>query len=127
MADQSPGIALRYARTVHVIQPEAPARVRRLSRPDACRDPLDSLFPRGDLTFSAVVARLDGERLVLHTRAAGEKTILLRQDTTFVAEGNPVDGSALQPNTRVFVRAGKNLDNRIEAYQVVWGQILEPR
>ena len=29
-------------------------------------------------------------------------------------------------NARVFVRAGRNLDDRIEAYQVMWGDILVP-
>jgi hypothetical protein len=120
VADQSPASALSYARTVHVIERHAPSRLRPVAR-------ADPLFPRGDMTFAGVVKLLNGERLVLHTRTAGEKTILLRQDTSFLAEGDPVDGSALLPNTRVFVRAGKNLDNQIEAYQVIWGEILEPR
>jgi hypothetical protein len=29
-------------------------------------------------------------------------------------------------NARVFVRAGRNLDDNIEAYQVMWGDILRP-
>jgi hypothetical protein len=121
VSDKTPASALRYARTVHVIERQAPARLRPVARA------VDPLFPRGDMTFSGVVKRLNGERLVLHTRTDGEKTILLRRDTSFLAEGDPVDESALQPNTRVFVRAGKNLDNQIEAYQVIWGEILEPR
>jgi hypothetical protein len=28
---------------------------------------------------------------------------------------------------RVFVRAGKNLYEQVEAYQIIWGQILEPK
>jgi hypothetical protein len=28
---------------------------------------------------------------------------------------------------RVFVRAGKNLYDEVEAYQVIWGAILNPR
>ena len=28
---------------------------------------------------------------------------------------------------RVFVRAGKDLYNEVEAYQVIWGSILTPR
>ena len=127
VSDQSPESALRYARTVHVIERKPPGRLRTQARVAADRSPLDPLFPRGDLTFSGVVKRLTGVRLVLHTRADGEKTILLRQDTSYLAEGDPVDASALETNTRVFVRAGKNLDNQIEAYQVVWGEILEPR
>ena len=34
--------------------------------------------------------------------------------------------ASLHPNMRVFIRAGKNLDDEIEAYQVVWGEILTP-
>jgi hypothetical protein len=26
----------------------------------------------------------------------------------------------------VFVRAGKNLDDQVEAYQIIWGDIMEP-
>ena len=57
----------------------------------------------------------------------GEKTILLRQDTRYVSEGHLVEAAELSPETRVFVRAGKNSNGQIEAYQVVWGEILEPR
>jgi hypothetical protein len=28
---------------------------------------------------------------------------------------------------RVFVRAGKDIYEQVEAYQVIWGKILEPR
>ena len=31
-----------------------------------------------------------------------------------------------KPTTRVFVRAGKNLDDQVEAYQIIWGDIMEP-
>jgi len=127
VSDKTPGSALRYARTVHVIEPKAQARGRPVARITAYRGPVDPLFPLGDMTFSGVVERLNGERLVLHTRTDGEKTILLRRDTTFLADGDPVESSALQPNIRVFVLAGKNLENQIEAYQVIWGEILEPR
>jgi len=37
-----------------------------------------------------------------------------------------VEAADLKPNTRVFVRAGKNLEDQIEAYQIVWGEILQP-
>jgi hypothetical protein len=38
-----------------------------------------------------------------------------------------VDADSLKPNMRVFVRAGKDLYNEVEAYQVIWGTILSPR
>jgi len=37
-----------------------------------------------------------------------------------------VEPDALKPNTRVFVRAGKDIYGEIEAYQVIWGAILQP-
>lgn len=126
VADKTPESVLRYARTVHVIEPKTATRLRPAAGATVNRGPLDPFFARGDLSFSGVVARVNNASLVLHTRA-GEKIILLRQDTSFIAQGKPVEGSALEPNTRVFVRAAKNLDNQIEAYQIVWGEILEPR
>ena len=38
-----------------------------------------------------------------------------------------VDAATLKPNMRVFVRAGKDLYDQVEAYQVIWGTILDPR
>jgi hypothetical protein len=38
-----------------------------------------------------------------------------------------VEPADLKPNMRVFVRAGRNLYNEVEAYQVIWGTILMPR
>jgi hypothetical protein len=64
--------------------------------------------------------------MVLHTRLEGQKTILLRGDTRYLEGGTPADPADLKPNTRVFIRAGRNLEDQIEAYQIVWGQILEP-
>jgi len=87
---------------------------------------IDLLAPRGNLTFSGVIARLAADRLVLHTRLDGEKTILLRDDTRYLDNGTDVDAADLKANTRVFVRAGKNLEDQVEAYQVIWGAILEP-
>jgi hypothetical protein len=74
-----------------------------------------------------VVFRLNSQRVVLHTRAAGDLSILLRKDTRYLADGQLVDAGSLKPNMRVFVEAGKDLYNDIEAYQVIWGKILSPR
>jgi len=87
---------------------------------------MDLLAPRGNLTYSGVIARLTVDRLVLHTRQEGEKTILLRLDTRYLEGGTMVEAADLKPNTRVFVRAGKNLGDQIEAYQIIWGEILQP-
>ena len=65
---------------------------------------------------------MDHGKFVLHTRE-GDLTLLLRNDTRYLAEGQVVDVAELKPNMRVFVRAGKDLYNEVEAYQVIWGSI----
>lgn len=125
LSDLLSGSPVRYARTIHVIDPAPPRRAANRPRSgiDAAQEPV---FPRGDMTFSGVVARLSDGRLVLRTRDAGERTILLRQDTRFLADGQIVAAADLKTNMRVFVRAGKDLDGHVEAYQVAWGEILIP-
>ena len=111
-----------YARTVHILTDPAPrARLR------ARRPAWESIAPRGNLTFAGIVLRLDATSMLLRTRFDGQRTVLLRQDTGFAGSGRTVDSSELRVNTRVFVRAGRNLWGDLEAYQVVWGEILPGR
>jgi hypothetical protein len=126
LSDRIPGIALRYALTVHVLPPPEPARAtgRRRARANSGSD--DRWIPTGDVSCSGVVFRVYSGRMSLRTRT-GEQTILLRPDTRYLADGNLVDASALKPNMRVFVRAGRSLYDEVEAYQIVWGTILQPR
>jgi hypothetical protein len=78
------------------------------------------------VTFAGVVTSLGQDWLILHTRQAGNQTILLRRDTRYLGDGEAVEHADLHPNMRVFIRAGRNLFNEVEAYQIIWGQILEP-
>jgi hypothetical protein len=118
---------IRYARLVHVWDPRVPVRPRlRPWRGTSYVSPTEHIIPRGDLTFSGVILRLNPDVLVLRTRLDGDRQILLRQDTRYLNGGAVVDAGALSANTRVFVRAGRNLDGDIEAYQVIWGGILDP-
>ena len=127
VADRDESAAVHYARTVHVIEAPRPPRPAVLAGRLRYRtSPMDLLAPRGNLTYSGVIARLTVDRLVLHTRQEGEKTILLRLDTRYLEGGTMVEAADLKPTTRVFVRAGKNLEDQIEAYQVIWGEILQP-
>jgi hypothetical protein len=130
VSDRSPAYTLRYARTIHVVQPLPPARPLTMGRYRA-PNPGNSNGARLDqlstLTFAGVVFRLNGERVVLHTRETGEQSILLRADTRYLREGETVEAKDLKPNMRVYVRAGKNLYDEVEAYQIVWGTILNPR
>jgi len=91
------------------------------------RTTVEQMFPRGNLTFAGVVLRMNPELLVLRTRQDGEKHVLLRQDTRYMDSGLPSDLPRLAVNTRVFIRAGRNLENDLEAFQVIWGEIPGPK
>lgn len=111
-----------YARTVRIV----PTMSRLLGgRP--YRPALDHIFPRGNLTFAGVVRRFNGKVLVLRTREEPEKIVLLRDDTRYLEGGHPADFTRLAVNTRVFVRGGRNVENDLEAYQVIWGEIPGPK
>ena len=80
---------------------------------------------KGDLSFSGVIVKVDGSRLVLRTRTGDEQTIVLRQDTRDLDNGEIVAMASLKPTMRVFVRGSRNLYGDVEGYQVAWGNILE--
>jgi hypothetical protein len=124
LSDEGPASAVRYARTVHVIF-QSPMRRPTEGRLRADRYPADHFAPISTISVSGVVSRLGSDRMVLHTRT-GNQTILLRRDTRYLENGEAVDATALQPTMRIFIRAGRNLYNEIEAYQIIWGEILEP-
>ena len=84
----------------------------------------ERLLPKGDLSFSGVILRLEDSRLVLRTRT-GEQVILLRQDTRYLDNGELVAAADLKLNMRVFVRGSRNLYGDVEGFQVAWGNILE--
>lgn len=135
VSDRSPGSALRYARTIHVTDPVPPPRPLSMGRyraPNPAGPKLDTVpllghLNTGNLTFAGVVFRMNGERVVLHTRVTGEQSILLRADTRYLQEGEIVEAKDLKPNMRVYIRAGRNLYDQVEAYQIIWGSIMSPR
>jgi hypothetical protein len=118
-----------YARTVHVqmVSPPLPPAASLRARMRVSRTASESIVPRGNLTLTGIVLRLSETSLLLRTRSEGQKTILVRQDTGFTASGRMVDISELAVNTRVSVRAGRNVEGDLEAYQVIWGDILPSR
>jgi hypothetical protein len=126
VSDSVPGSVLRYARTIHVFQDAPPPRPLTAGRLRAYR-PSERTLPTSTISYSGVVFRLTGERLVLHTRDGGDQSILLRKDTRFLENGENVEAANLTPNMRVFVKAGKDLYDQVEAYQVIWGSILDPK
>ena len=126
ISDRMPGSLVRYARTIHVIQPTPPPRPLSQGRLRAY-NPKQDPVRTGNLTYSGVVYRLSDERVLIHTREAGDLAILLRKDTRYLQDGVVVEPADLKLNMRVFVRAGKDLYGEVEAYQVIWGTILTPR
>ena len=127
VSDRGPAPALRYARIVHVLDDAPQVRFSPyLDRLRQYRSATEHIVPRGTLTYAGIIARVEDGILLLRTRREGDKQILMRSDTRFLEGGFLVDADALRRSMRVFVRAGKNLDDEIEAYQVVWGEILNP-
>ena len=129
VSDRSSEPGARYARMASVMNFESRQKIRPviLPRMPIQRDsPTLRFAPRGNLMFSGIVLRQDKAGLLLRTRADGEKWIVLSRETLFREDGLQVESSYLRASTRVFVRAGANLDGEIQAYEVVWGDILSP-
>ena len=126
VSDRAPGFILRYARTIHVVQPTVAPRPQRSNLPKPY-NPRTENVRTGSLNYSGVIYRVNADKFVLHTRESGDLPILLRKDTRYLQDGQVVGLSDLKPNMRVFVSAGKGLYDEVEAYQVIWGRILSTR
>ena len=126
VTDRKPGSQRCYARTLRVADTPPPANPG-YRIPPRRSTLIDQLYPRGNLTFSGIVLRLNARMMVLRTRTQGETTVLLRPDTRYMDSGLPAEASMLAVNTRVSLRCGPNLDNELEAYQVIWGEIEGPK
>ena len=126
VSDQRQGSSVCYARTVHVMDDPNIVKLPGV-RPRTRPAPLPDLAAtRGSLTFSGVVLKVTPEMLYMRSRAGERSAIRLRPDTRYLMEGEPAEVGSLRANLVVYVHAGKNLDNEVEAYKVVWGQILQP-
>ncbi|HYL78533.1 MAG TPA: hypothetical protein VEU96_30355 [Bryobacteraceae bacterium] len=126
VTDRPAGSNLCYARTVHILENPRTYLVPGV-RPRPKEAPaFATVTPHGDLTFTGVVVRVTTSILTLRSRSGEHKLIHLRPDTCFLDEGQVAGAGSLRANTTVFVRAGKNLDGEVEAYQVIWGEILQP-
>jgi hypothetical protein len=133
VSDRGSTPAEAYARRIRIL-PAAAAPVARRPRsapsPYAARsyrDHFEDIFPRGSMTFSGTVVEVAPGSLLVRTRKDGPRRFRLRDDTRYLANGGQGAAADLQVNTHVFVRAGKNFDGEVEAYSVVWGDILNPR
>ena len=117
-----------HALTIYVLA-ELTTRASReyLEALERQRHIIDHIYPRGKLTFAGIVLESDSGHVVVRTRSEGRKTLQLRNDTRYTDDGRPSDTSMLEVNTRVFIRAGRGIDGKLEAYQVISGGILIPQ
>lgn len=104
--------------------PSPAASYRRLGGPRRALTQFDLWYPRGNLTFAGVVLRVTPETVTVRTRHNGVQTFVLRNDTFYLGDGLQLDLSNLKKNTCVFIRAGRNFEEDLEAYQIVWGSIV---
>lgn len=126
VADHRPPSTQCYARTVQILDVTVPRRTASGKPRFHLHNSATELFaPRGEMTFAGIVLGMQGNWLTLVTRDKGRHVLLLRPDTRYLGGGLPQQRSNLAPQTLVFVRAGRNLDGDIEAYTIVWGDILQ--
>jgi hypothetical protein len=112
LADRRPGTDACYVRIVQVVD-------RRVLPLRVAPKPVESLAPRGNLTFAGRVVHSDQTRMTMRTRD-GEISLILRYDTRYIDDGLRVDSATRLVNRHVFVRAGRNVEGKIEAYQIMW-------
>lgn len=126
IADHKPPSSVCYARTVQILDEALPRRTASGKPRLRYHNTATELFaPRGDMTFAGIVMGINGNWLTLATRDKGRHVLLLRPDTRYLGGGLAQERSNLEPQTLVFVRAGRNLDGDVEAYTIIWGEILE--
>ena len=116
-----------YARLVHILEMEHVYVVPGVRpRSKASNRPVEPFGPRGNMTLSGLIVGVKSNILTLKSRAGEYQSIQLRPDTRYSTAGQAADPGSLRVNTLIFVRCGRNLENQVEAYQVVWGEILKP-
>jgi len=114
-----------YARLVQIVDSTVVRAVPGVRPHLLSPKPSFTLGPRGNMTIAGVVLRVFPELLVLRLRTGEQRFVRLRSDTQYLAQGQPSPAGSLRANTLVFVRAGKDLYGEVEAYQVIWGEILQ--
>ena len=118
ITDHKPGSRDCYIRMLQVIPPAPPPS---RARPVASHGPTLT-FRTGIARFPASSSGTTPGRSPCVRATASRRCCCAKTRATW-----PMAPSRIPPlavNTRVFVRAGPNLDGGIEAYQVMWGEIV---
>ncbi|MCC6367722.1 MAG: hypothetical protein IT165_29720 [Bryobacterales bacterium] len=87
--------------------------------------PTESFAPRGNLLLTGIVLRVDEGSIVLRSRSGVRQVIQLRQDTRYVGSGLLDEKGAMPVGRPVQVRAGKTFEGDVEAFTIMWGEILK--
>jgi hypothetical protein len=86
----------------------------------------ESFAPRGNLLMTGVVVEAGEEFFLLRKRDGTRQLVQIRKDTHFFGSGEPLDRHGLPLNRPLQVRGGRTFENEIEAFSVIWGDILKP-
>lgn len=89
-------------------------------------NPLNVLIRRGNVMYGGVIASLDAQQLEVRNSRGERIRTLLRDDTHYFRDGLPSARLELVLNQVVSIRAGRNLEGQLEAFYVMWGDILRP-
>ena len=108
---------LQYARMIHVLDRTPEPRTARRAIVREQRD---------EISFSGVTIGAVNQQITLRTPLDGVQIFSLVFDTQFVFGGALVGRTVLEPQTHVLVRAVRKAGGEMEAYQIVWGELLQP-
>ena len=121
VADRQPGSSQCYARALQIKHQFLPGANLLLMDPWATES---WSLP---FTVSGAVSGITPEMLILRLRSGAHKIIRLGPQTSYLHDGQATDGSALESNRVIFIRARKDLRGETQASQVIWGDILQPQ
>ncbi len=83
--------------------------------------------PRGNVLLTGIVLEHDEYSMRLRTRDGARHLITLRADTRFTNSGAASVRTELPAHQPIQVRISKSYDNKMEAFSIVWGEILRPQ
>jgi hypothetical protein len=105
-------------------QPAAAQGSPRLRRPFG--SPTESFAPRGNLSLSAIAVRVEEPYLWIRTRSGESHMLVMRDDTRLAGSGLPATWNTIPLQRPLHIRAGRNAYMELEAYSIIWGEILQP-
>lgn len=87
---------------------------------------LSDLLPSGTRTIAGVIVARSASSILIRTADGHHLAVTFAPHTRWIDQGQTASADDLRPNTHVYIRGGTDLDGRLKADQVSWGDILEP-